>query len=294
MTTYQFKQVDVFTARPFFGNPVAVVLGADDISAEEMQRIAAWTNLSETTFVLHPSTPAADYRLRIFTTTRELPFAGHPTVGSAHAVLESGFVSGEPSKLRQECIAGILPLTVEGSGPERQIFVQAPEAKIRQRRGDEAEALSAALGARVVAQPGPLAIDVGPVWLIARLEDSDAVRRLQPDGAALARLTRELQVGGVTVFSLGAENGDGAAAHVRSFALEAGIIEDPVCGSGNAGVAAYLNQTGLLERTGDCYLASQGTELGRDGHVFVRVHDNGRRIEIGGCAVTAIDGTITV
>jgi len=290
MPSYQFKQVDVFTARPFFGNPVAVVLGADEIDAVEMQRIAAWTNLSETTFVLRPTTLEADYRLRIFTTTRELPFAGHPTVGSAHAALESGFLSGEPSRLRQECIAGILPLTVEGSGPERQIFVQAPKAKIRQRRGDEAEALAAALGAGVVAEPAPLAIDVGPVWLIAQLEDTDAVRGLQPDAAALARLSRELQVDGVTIFSLGSENG--AAAHVRSFALEAGIVEDPVCGSGNASVGAYLAETGLLERTGDCYVASQGTELGRDGQVFVRIHENGRRIEIGGCAVTAIDGTI--
>jgi PhzF family phenazine biosynthesis protein len=290
MSIYQFKQVDVFTPRPFFGNPVAVVLGADDIERAAMQRIAAWTNLSETTFVLRPSMPDADYRLRIFTPGSELPFAGHPTVGSAHAVLESGFVAGQPSKLRQECTAGILPLTVEGGGPERQIFVQVPEATIRQPRGDEAELLATVLGAPVSREHAPLAIDVGPVWLVAYFEDTEIVRGLRPDLAALARVSRDLQVGGVTVFSLGAENG--AAAHVRSFAPDIGVGEDPVCGSGNATVAAYLVRTGLLERTGACYTASQGSELGRDGRVQVRVHDGGRRIEIGGCAVTTIDGTI--
>ena len=130
MPTYGFKQVDVFTGRPFLGNPVAVVLDADDIDPAQMQRIAAWTNLSETTFVLRPTSASADYRLRIFTPTGELPFAGHPTVGSAHAVLQSGILPPESRSLRQECLAGVLPLTVDGTGADRRIFVRVPEAKV--------------------------------------------------------------------------------------------------------------------------------------------------------------------
>ncbi len=113
MNTLRFKQVDVFTRKPFSGNPVAVVLDADKLDADEMQRIAAWTNLSETTFVLPPSSAVADYRLRIFTPKQELPFAGHPTIGSAHAVLECGVVAAPNGRLRQECLAGVIEIQIE-------------------------------------------------------------------------------------------------------------------------------------------------------------------------------------
>jgi PhzF family phenazine biosynthesis protein len=292
MPTCRFKQVDVFTGRPFLGNPVAVVLDADDIDPARMQRIATWANLSETTFVLRPSSASADYRLRIFTPAGELPFAGHPTVGSAHAVLESGIAPSQSSSLRQECLAGVLPLTVEGTGPDRRIFVRVPEAKVLRDRGEPTQALSDALGAPVVARPAPAAIDVGPIWLVACMEDVESVRRLEPDMAALAKLSRDLGVVGVNVFSVGSDKG--AAVHVRSFAPVAGIAEDPVCGSGNATVAAYLASTGMLEKVGESYVASQGTEMGRDGEVFVRVLDSGRHIEIGGRAVTVIDGHISL
>src|SRR5262245_6335948 len=128
MPTLRFKQVDAFTARPFLGNPVAVVLGADDLSSEGMQRIAAWTNLSETTFVLEPTLPAPAYRLRIFTPTNELPFAGHPTIGSCHAVVEAGIVHPLDGRLVQECGAGNLPLRISGAGGDRWIYVETPEA----------------------------------------------------------------------------------------------------------------------------------------------------------------------
>ncbi len=290
MPTYRFKQVDVFTSRPFLGNPVAVVLGADDIDPARMQRIASWTNLSETSFVLRPSSASADYRLRIFSPTSELPFAGHPTIGSAHAVLESGMLPPESRSLRQECLAGVLPLSVEEVGEERRIFVQVPEAKFLGDYGEAAEAISSALRAPFATHPAPMAIDVGPVWLVVYMGEVEAVRQLQPDMAALAQLSRNLNVGGVTVFSLGSS--DGAAVHIRSFAPAFGIPEDPVCGSGNATVGAYLARTGLLNETGEVYTASQGTEIGRDGQVFVRVLDGGRQVEIGGCAVTVIDGNI--
>ncbi|MCH7576256.1 MAG: PhzF family phenazine biosynthesis protein [Chloroflexi bacterium] len=289
MPTYRFKQVDVFTGRPFFGNPVAVVLDADDIDPAQMQRIASWTNLSETTFVLKP-TADADYRLRIFTPGQELPFAGHPTVGSAHAVLESGILPSESRSIRQECLAGVLPLTMESTGEDRRIFVRVPEAKVVGTHEASADAISAALGAPIARRPAPMAIDVGAIWLVALMEDVESLRRLEPDMAAVAKLSHDLSVVGVTVFGL--ESGDGAAVHVRSFAPAEGILEDPVCGSGNATVAAYLSKTGMLKDIGDEYVASQGTEMGRDGKVFVRVFNDGRGIEIGGHAVTVIEGEI--
>jgi len=292
MPTYRFKQVDVFTGQPFLGNPVAVVLDADDIDPARMQRIASWANLSETTFVLRPTSVSADYRLRIFTPTGELPFAGHPTIGSAHAVLESAMVPSQSGSLRQECLAGVLPLTVEGTDSDRRIFVRVPEAKVLRDHEEAIQALSAALGAPIVTRPAPAAIAVGPTWLVALMEDAESVRHLEPDMAAVAKLSRDLDVVGVNVFSVG--SGKEAAVHVRSFAPAEGILEDPVCGSGNATVAAYLAKTGMLGEVGEAYVASQGTEMGRDGEVFVRVRDGGRHIEIGGRAVTVIDGHITL
>ena len=292
MTSYRFKQVDVFTNRLFSGNPVAVVLGADDIDAEKMQRIAAWTNLSETTFVMRPSDPSADYRLRIFTPMNELPFAGHPTIGSAHAALESGFLPADAVSLTQECGAGLLPLTVEGQGAERRIFVRAPEAKVAADHAAAVETISSALGGAVIASPAPMAMDVGPVWLIAQIGDSAALERLRPDMAAVSTLSGDLGVIGVTAFALVAEGDE--AVRLRTFAPAAGVPEDPACGSCNAALGAYLAKTGLLSETGDEYVASQGRELGRAGRIFVRVHDEGRDVQIGGHSVTAIDGEISV
>jgi PhzF family phenazine biosynthesis protein len=292
VASFRFKQVDVFTSRPFLGNPVAVVLGADGLDERQMQSIAAWTNLSETTFVMQPTNPEADYRLRIFSPAGELPFAGHPTVGSAHAVLESGVVGQGASSLCQECIAGVLPLRVEGSGPERKIFVQVPETRLKRDLAGQEQLISQILGAPVASSPAPRALDVGPIWVVAQIEKTETVRGLEPDMAAMAKFSRELGVSGITVFSLD-EDGD-AAAHVRTFAPAMNIPEDPVCGSASATIGAYLAQTGLLAQTGERYAVSQGTELGRDGRIFVSVQEDGRRIEIGGCAVTVVDGTIEV
>src|SRR2546428_2097957 len=145
MKTYRFKQVDAFTSRPLYGNPVAVVLGAKDLETEEMQRIANWSNLSETTFVLKPRISGPAYRLRIFTPTHELPFAGHPTIGSCHAVLEAGIVTPEDGRLVQECGAGNLPLRIESAGPERRIWVEAPQAKPIREHPELSSTLSEAL-----------------------------------------------------------------------------------------------------------------------------------------------------
>jgi predicted PhzF superfamily epimerase YddE/YHI9 len=276
MGTLRFKQVDVFTSRPFFGNPVAVVIGAGGLDTESMQRIACWTNLSETTFLL-PS-QVADYRLRIFTPRQELPFAGHPTVGSAHAAREAGFVEASRRTLKQECGAGVLDLAVEEDG---RIFVKGPPAKI----------------APAPAIPGVpmlgecLRIDVGPTWVVGEVADAKALAQLAPDMAAIAGFSDEQQASGVTLF---AKSDDCVAAiHVRSFAPAHGIPEDPVCGSGNLSVGVFLKQQDpSLARFGRTYVARQGGALGRDGRVHVRLGDDG--IRIGGHAVTCVDGQLTV
>ena len=264
----KFKQVDVFTERPFLGNPVAVVIGAEGLDTATMQRIAGWTNLSETTFLL--KSDKADYRLRIFTPRQELPFAGHPTIGSAHAALESGFVSRKAG-LKQECGAGILDLTVE----DNWIYVRAPQPKLTR-----------------LDKPTPwgkaLRVDVGPVWIVAELEDAAALAALEPDMAAIAELSRSLEATGVTLFAR-AEDGR-SEIQVRSFAPLHGVPEDPVCGSGNISVAAYLRFLQEIEDLGSPYLARQGMRLGRDGRISVRVTE--RDIYIGGRAVTCIDGTL--
>jgi PhzF family phenazine biosynthesis protein len=287
MKTFTFKQVDVFTQRPFWGNPLAVVIGAEGLPSEEMQRIAAWTNLSETTFVLRPSSPLADYRLRIFTTKQELPFAGHPTIGSAHAVIESVYASPKHGKLRQECLAGILDLVVEETESGRQIFVRAPKAKITSLSDEQSGELSAGVGVSS-AESRPLRIDVGVVWLVADLNDATTIAALKPDMEAVAKLSAALNASGITVFG---RAGDGRSSlHVRSFAPLQGVPEDPVCGSGNASVAAYLIHAGNLSNYGSTYIARQGMQVGRDGQVTVRVVDDS--IQIGGYAVTCVDGSL--
>jgi PhzF family phenazine biosynthesis protein len=292
MPRYRFKQVDAFTSRPFFGNPVAVVLDADGLETQEMQRIAAWTNLSETTFVLEPTVRHPAYRLRIFSPGHELPFAGHPTIGSCHAVLEAGVVTADGGDLVQECGAGNLPLRIEGSGHQRRIYVQAPEAKVMGEFSELTQTLSAALGRKVAASPPPSALRNGPNWLFVRFEDSADVKALEPDMLAITKLSRELSVSGISTFAF-VDQGE-FAVHIRCFAPAFGVPEDPVTGSANAALPAYLARYGFLERTGHEYVATQATELGRDGRVFVRVLDETGRSEIGGQAVTVIDGEISV
>jgi PhzF family phenazine biosynthesis protein len=286
MRPYPFKQVDVFTRQPFMGNPVAVVIGAESLDTAAMQRIAAWTNLSETTFVL-PS-ERADYRIRIFTPKRELGFAGHPVIGTAHAVLESGYTAARGGVVRQECAAGIFDLSIEESTEGRRIFVRAPDAKIT--AVDAAEAIAVALGGKSAAVPPPFLVETGPKWIVADFGDAEIVAAVEPDFRAIAKLSAAIGATGVTIFG---KARDGIAAlHVRSFAPGDGIPEDPVCGSGNAAVGAYLRHTGGLKVYGAAYTARQGMNLGRDGRIAVRVNDAG--VQIGGEAVTTVDGKISI
>jgi PhzF family phenazine biosynthesis protein len=288
-----YKVVDVFTSRPMLGNPVAVVMDANGLTDAEMQAIAGWTNLSETTFVLRPATTGADYRLRIFTPRSELPFAGHPTLGSAHALLEAGFASPrQEGRLIQECGIGLVEVRVEEQGGTGRLSFRLPPATLEPLHPDDMAALERILGREVDVGAAPAIVNVGPVWIVARLKDAASVLGLRPDFAKLADLERRLGVTGVTVFGA-CDAGGEAAIEVRTFAPSCGVVEDPVCGSGNGSVAAFQWQRGLLPPGGTDYVAAQGRCVGRDGRIEVSVDANGT-IRVGGACVTSVEGSLNL
>jgi PhzF family phenazine biosynthesis protein len=277
-----FKQVDVFTSVPMFGNPVAVILDGTGLCSEQMQQAAQWTNLSETTFVLPPSAAGADYHVRIFTPRAELPFAGHPTLGTAHAVIEAGMVQPKNGKVFQQCAVGIVEVTVAEDG---RMSFQLPGYSFE--TAPDVAALVNAIGGAGVVIGTPRIVNVGPRWVIVEMASVAAVETLTPNLAALAHYDRTNATTGLTVYA-SSSTGD---VTVRSFAPADGIEEDPVCGSGNASVAAYRLAAGQIAET-DAYRVSQGRQMGRDGHVFVATVDGS--IHVGGACVTCVDGTFRV
>ena len=284
MKSLSFQQVDVFTSVPFKGNPVAVVLDGDTLSSEEMQSIATWTNLSETTFVCSPTDRRADYRLRIFTPRRELPFAGHPTIGSAHAVLRRGLKPHTSGRLMQECGKGIVDIKVDGD----RLFLALPEPQFREPTEANLAAVADGLGVSVADVQRAAIIDVGPVWFTVQLASGNAVLALAPDMGKLAALN-SIGITGVNVFGR-YPAGAGADLEVRSFAPGDGIPEDPVCGSGNGCVAALVRRDDILNVRS--YFASQGRCVGRDGRVAIEFDDD--TIWLGGHAVTCIEGRLGI
>lgn len=284
MIQRRYLQLDVFAAARGCGNPLGVVLDAEDLDPATMQAIAAWLNLSETTFLLPPTQAGADYRLRIFTPRQELPFAGHPSVGTAHAVLEHRLVQPRDGRLVQECAAGPLPIRVEGEGASRRVHVRAPRGV--ERDGDPASVLASLRGVRV----GPLRpalIDNGPKWWCIELPDEDLVRTLAPDLDAMARATKATGAIGAAVFARCRGRPYGLV--VRAFVPADGIPEDPVTGSVNAGIAAWMHSNDALPAPR--YLSSQGREVGRDGFIEVAVDDEGE-VWIGGQTQTVVEGVL--
>ncbi len=277
MKARRFRQVDVFTAVPYKGNPVAVVLDGAGLSDAQMQGFANWTNLSETTFVLPATQAGADYRVRIFTPKAELPFAGHPTLGTAHAVIESGLATPRSGRLVQECAVGLVELEVGEDG----LSFKLPRYSLTELTEPDATDW---IGAAV--KGSAQAVDVGPVWLVAELAEVTALENLAHDEARLSAYYVPRRMTGATLFAV-----DGERVVVRSFAPGDGISEDPVCGSGNASVAAYRLLAGHVG-DGDSYVASQGRQVGRDGKVSVRI--DGVDIHVGGQCVTCIAGEVTV
>lgn len=286
-TPRPFVLCDVFAARLGAGNGLAVVLDGSGLGTEQMQAFAAYINQSETTFVLPVTQAQASYRIRIFTPASELPLAGHPSVGSAHAVLDAGLAQAADGTLVQECGAGLLPMRVQGEGAGRVISVRAPRGKIRPGSDAATDLLSAALHAMSLGALAPALIDNGPHWWCVELADADAVRTLQPDLPAITALNRGTQSVGLAVFAR-SEAPDHQLV-VRAFCPADGIPEDPVTGSANAAIAALLHECGELSRIGNPYTASQGRELGRDGFVQVQVDDAGE-VWIGGKTQTVLEG----
>ena len=289
MQTLPFKQVDVFTGVPFKGNPLAVVLKADGLTVEQMQQIANWTNLSETTFVL-PATSTADYRVRIFTPAAELPFAGHPTIGTAHALLEAGLIEARDGVLVQECGKGLVNLRVEFDDQGgRWISFELPQPELTLLTEGEIAELEAILGCPVSRQAPPRLIDVGARWIVAQLADAQAVLASRPDFARMKIQDTKARATGVVVFGE-YDAGAPARVEVRAFAPACGIDEDPVCGSGNGCMAAFIRASGQLARFGDRFVASQGMVVGRAG--MLRIGIDAERIEVGGMSVTCIEGNL--
>ena len=287
MQIVQFKQVDVFTRRAFGGNPVAVVLDGESLDGAQMQDIARWTNLSETAFVLPPTQAGASYRVRIFTPMSELPFAGHPSVGTAHALIEAGQITPDAQALVQECASGLLPIRVHGHGPDQRISIRAPQAqRLAAPVGADALLQSALAGVTQGTLP-PQLWENGPRWWLIELAEADDVRQHHPDLAAIATLTAATGAVGLAVHA--SAEADDHQRVVRAYCPSDGTAEDPVTGSANACIGAQLLAAGQL-RVGDTYVASQGRELGRDGLVEVSVRDDG--IWIGGSSITVIDGMI--
>lgn len=279
MPDLPFQQVDVFSSEPFRGNPVAVVIGADDLSDRQMEEFAKWTNLSETTFLLAPTTSEADYRVRIFTPAGELPFAGHPTLGTCHAWLTSG---GRPRSdvIVQECALGLVAVRRH----EGRLAFAAP-ALLRSDPVEEALLVRIADGLKISRSAILDAqwADNGPGWVAVQLGSRAEVLALDPDYAALS----DLKLGVVGAWDE-AQDGAEAQFEVRAFAMGVGVKEDPVTGSLNASLAQWLIGSGQAPRS---YVASQGTALGRAGRVHVdQVGDD---IWIGGNTRTNIRGSVS-
>ncbi|NNG98730.1 PhzF family phenazine biosynthesis protein [Gordonia araii] len=275
-----FAQVDVFTSVPAGGNPVAVVCDGDGLDDQTMAAFARWTNLSETTFVQTADDPAADYRLRIFTPGGELPFAGHPTLGSAHAWLERG---GAPKgeRIVQQCGIGLVSIRRDGG---RLAFAAPPLRRTGPVDGVVVEQIRTALGLTADDIVDVRWVDNGPPWIGVLLRSGRRVLDVTPNLAALG----EHMVGLVGLYEPGS-GPDGVAAEVRAFAPGVGVPEDPVTGSLNAGLAVWLRETHRLPAA---YVAAQGTALGRTGRVSVV--DEGDEIWVGGDTVTVIEGTVAL
>jgi PhzF family phenazine biosynthesis protein len=278
----QFYQVDIFTPVAGGGNPLGVVIGAQAWSDQQMQAFAAWTNLVETTFLLPATHAAASYRLRIFTPHREIAFAGHPSIGSAHVALESGFASARDGRLVQECLSGNLPIEQDGHA----LFVQAPAARVL--GGGSDIRLYQLLDGLALGPLPPVLVEGGRRWWMAELSDVAALRAWQPDHAGIAALARATDALGLCVFAR--SNDPAFELVVRAFPGGVGIIEDPASGAANGLIAAYIasaEPNGTLARG---YRVSQGREIGRDARIAVRIAADG--VWVGGETRTVISGAL--
>jgi PhzF family phenazine biosynthesis protein len=289
MPALRYLHLDVFAATHGGGNHLGVVVGADRWSSEAMQRFSRWTNLVETTFLLPTTDARASYRVRIFTPQKEIAFAGHPSVGSAHAALECGLAEPRDGVLWQECLAGTLPIRIEGSGAERDLLLKSPGERVLQADIDAHPLLRAALAGIDLGQLPPALVDGGRRWWLAEVSSEASLRAWQPDHAAIGELARASDSMGLCAFAR-TDNASGYQLVVRAFPAGVGIVEDPASGAANGLIAAHVANTeprGTLARG---YVVSQGREIGHDARLLVRIDD--AAIWVGGRSRTITDGAL--
>ncbi len=276
---YHFKQIDVFTQTGLLGNPVAVVFDADDLSAAQMQRFANWTNLSETTFLLKPTDAGADYRVRIFTPARELPFAGHPTLGSCHAWLQAGGTAQDANQIVQQCAQGLIRIRRLSD----QLSFAAPPMRASKPSPETLQQTLDALGLSNEPAIDAALLDNGPIFLVLSLRSAREALAVKPDFAKLSKLP---SVGLIAPHPQGHD----CRYEVRGFAPSMGVNEDPVTGSLNASLAQWLTQT---RGESGAYWVAQGSKLGRAGRIQITI-DPDHNVWVGGGCVTCIEGTVDI
>lgn len=278
VATRKYSEVDVFSPNPYLGNPLAVVHDGEGLSSDEMQRFAKWTNLAETTFLLRPKDPNADYRLRIFSATQEFPFAGHPTLGSAFAWLEAGGVPKNKDTIVQECGAGLVTVRAQ---TQRLAFAAPPLTRYEPVQESQLSRVAAALGL-----PRERIVDAswlvnGPEWIGVRLSAADEVLSLNPD---------PMDLGSLCLGVVGPHRtGHGSQFEVRAFLGGDPVWEDPVTGSLNAGLGQWLTDSGIADQR---YIAAQGTAIGYKGRVHISV-ENGN-IWVGGDVTSCVRGEVNL
>lgn len=288
--TCRYLQLDVFAQRAGCGNPLGVVLGAQSWSSQRMQAFATWANLVETTFVLPPSVPGASYRLRIFSPSREIAFAGHPSIGSAFAALRSGFCVAHDGQLLQQCDAGLLPIAVAGNPECPMLSVAVPAAHVEPVAAADMAAVLHLLDGLTLGALPPGLISGGRRWWLAELADERQLRAWHAPFADIAALAKRSNTLGLCVFAR--SNDPAFDLVVRAFPAGAGIVEDPASGAANALIAAYI---AAIEPHGSLsagYRVSQGREIGRDALLTLRIESDGR-VWVGGHCALVIDGTLS-
>jgi len=294
----RYLQVDVFADRPGAGNPLAVVLdagacpeqGRGSLDDATMQAIARWTRLPETTFVFAPTRPGASYRVRIFSPRREVPFAGHPSVGTAHAVLEAGLAQAVDGRLVQEGLAGLLPLAIAGQGTGRTISVRTPRARLIETADPADPRLIGALGDLAPGALPPALMDGGRRWWLAEVRDEATLRQAAPRWAAIEALAEATGSMGLCAFARADADHDYDLV-VRAFVGAPAQFEDAASGAANATLAAWLNHNGALPGSGGRYLVSQGREIGFDARLQLQVDADGE-VWSGGRVRSVIRGHI--
>lgn len=296
MASLRFLHLDVFAATLGGGNHLGVVIGADDWSSDAMQRFARWTALVETTFLLPPTDPQASYRVRIFMPHKEIPFAGHPSIGSAHAVLQCGLAEPHDGLLWQECGAGVLPIRVEGRAASRELLLRSPHSHVLETGVAAHPLLSAALAGIDLGVLPPALADGGRRWWLAEVADEASLRAWQPDHAAIGALARASDSMGLCAFararstSLASSSQPDYQLVVRAFPAGVGIVEDPASGAANGLIAAYLAHAEPDGALASGYQVSQGREMGHDARLVAQIEAGS--VWIGGRSHTVVDGAL--